>query len=926
MISACTRQATRASPPIYELGLCRVLPSFRTTFSQLHPPSTMATDSPKPKEWDGAVSTVDLFIEVFNLAKELSSVTPARAVFGSVAVILTTIKVSLANRQDCIELGQTCVEICCVLDRGTKGKGAEHLNQLVRDAINRARTTVAEIERNVQKQSKRNAASRLFHAKNDKDKIAGWASDLNKILQIFNTELAIDTNVTASNTHNIVSETHNVVSGTQNIVSETQNMVSDLHRAAFKPQGASDGQVPPTHTSVSGESPPQPPRACFGRDELIEEVVGLAENLKPIALIGAGGIGKTSIALKVLHHDRIKKRFGDNRRFIRCDKFPVSLPHFLNRLSKVIGAGIENPEDLTSLQSFLSSKDMILVLDNAESILDPQGTDAREIYAAVQELSRFSNICLGITSRITTVPPHFKRPMISTLSPEAACDIFYSIYGDGGRSEVISDLIRQLDFHALSITLLATTASHNTWDHTRLAKEWNVQRAQVLQTDYNESLAATIELSLASPTFRNLGPHARDLLGVIAFLPQGIDEKNLDWLFPTIPNRKNIFNKFCILSLTSRSNNFITMLAPIRDHLRPRDPKLSPLLCATKDCYFSRLSVFVSPGWPGFEEARWVVSEDVNAEHLLEVFTSIDTNSEVVWDAFAGFMRRLYWHKPRHTVLGPRVEGLVDDHHSKPRCLIWLAKLSYTLGNYSEQKQLLSQALKLTRERENDSQVAETLILLSGANEALGLHDEGIQQMKEALAIYERFSITIEQASCWKGLSRLFRFEGRLDEAEKAGLHAIELLPEKGEEFKLCQTHQSLGAIYGDKREKEKAICHFKKALGIASSSGWLGQLFSIHYALAFFFARQDELDKAHSHIDQAKSHAADNPLRLGRAMDGKAQIWYRQSQLEDALTEASGALEIFEKLGASTSTVCCKDLLKNIERAIAARDAPSSG
>ena len=560
---------------------------------------------------------------------------------------------------------------------------------------------------------------------------------------------------------------------------------------------------------------------------------------------------------------------------------------------------------------------MIIFLDNAESILDPQGTDAREIYTIVEELSQFKTICLCITSRISTVPAHCKRPTIQTLSVEVARDIFYDIYDDSGRPDIINGLLRRLDFHPLSITLLATVASHNMWDYNRLTKEWDTHRTRVLCTDYNESLAATIELSLASPTFRELGPNARDLLGVIAFFPQGVDEKNSDWLFPTISDRKNTLDKFCVLSLTYRSNGFFTMLAPLRDYFCPKDPLSSPLLCATKECYFRRLSVWLTPYSPRFEEARWITSEDVNVEHLLDVFTSIDANSEDVWDVCTNFIRHLYWHKRRPVVVGSKIEGLPDNHPSKPQCLVELSQLFDSIGIPAECKRLLIHALKLRRDRGDDSRVALILRYLSDANRLLHLEKEGIQQAEEALEISKQLDDKSGQGYALKNLAWLLYQDNQLDAAEEAGTRAVDLLLGQGIQFAVCTCYRVLGLICCSKGEVEKAKNRFEAALEIASSFNWHDQQFWCLYSLAHLSLGRGRFDDAHAHVELAKSHVVNDAYLLGRAVHLKARLWCGQRRLEEAKYEASCAADIFERLGSSKDLEVCRRLLQRIEEAM---------
>ena len=666
---------------------------------------------------------------------------------------------------------------------------------------------------------------------------------------------------------------------------------------------------------IFSELPPRPSRAFFGRNDLVDQIIELVQDLTPLALIGPGGIGKTSIALNVLHSHCIKQRFGDDRRFIRCDRFPASLSHFLNRLSTVTGAGIENPADLTALQPFLSSKEILIVLDNAESILDPRGADAREIYAVVEELSRFDNICLCITSRISTIPPDCETLDIPALSMEAARNAFYRIYKTGEQSDAIDKILKQLDYHPLSVTLLATVAHQNRWDTSRLTEEWKSRRTGVLRTDHEESLAAAIELSLASPMFQELGPDARSLLGVVAFFPQGVDESNLDWLFPTIPDRKNIFDKFCVLSLTYRSNGFATMLAPLRDHLCPKDPTASLLLCTVKEYYSSRLSVHAHLDIPDFEETRWITSEDVNVEHLLDVFTSIDPNSDGVWVACAAFLGHLRWHRPRLTILGSKIQRLRNNHPSKSLCMSLLALAFDSLGNYSESRRLLADSLRLWRDRGNDRMVARTLVLLAQVNvQQSKFTAEGIPQAEGALEIYENLNDTVGQGDSLRVLAVLLSKDNQFDAAEKAASRAINLCSESDKDG-LCQHHEIIGHIYSARGDTEAAVSHLKTALGIATSASSREIQASILRGLVQVLLQGGRFDDAETYLERLKLDGVDNLFSLGLAAAIQVCVWRRQGRFEEAESEVSRVFGLYEEAGAPAEFLeFCKGFLREVE------------
>jgi predicted ATPase len=90
-----------------------------------------------------------------------------------------------------------------------------------------------------------------------------------------------------------------------------------------------------------------------------------------IAILGPGGMGKTSLARAVIHHTEIVSRYGrPYRHFVACDSAANKV-----ELAALVGAhlGLKPGPDLTQavVKHFASSAPSLLILDNLETVWEP---------------------------------------------------------------------------------------------------------------------------------------------------------------------------------------------------------------------------------------------------------------------------------------------------------------------------------------------------------------------------------------------------------------------------------------------------------------------------------------------------------------------------------------------------------------------------
>jgi predicted GTPase len=142
---------------------------------------------------------------------------------------------------------------------------------------------------------------------------------------------------------------------------------------------------------------PSQPKIFHGRESEVSAILNLFRQATPrIAILGAGGMGKTSLARAVLHHAEVSAQYAQHRYFVACDSAANKV-----ELAALIGVhlGLKPGKDLSLpvVQYFSRMSHALLILDNLETTWEPTASrvDVEEflsLLAGVQHLALMVSI------------------------------------------------------------------------------------------------------------------------------------------------------------------------------------------------------------------------------------------------------------------------------------------------------------------------------------------------------------------------------------------------------------------------------------------------------------------------------------------------------------------------------------------------------
>ncbi|KAJ7233076.1 hypothetical protein C8J57DRAFT_1578277 [Mycena rebaudengoi] len=316
---------------------------------------------------------------------------------------------------------------------------------------------------------------------------------------------------------------------------------------------------------------PPCPQIFHGRESELQDVVNiLIQDSAHIAILGAGGMGKTSLATAALHNPQVEAKYS-HRYFIPCYSSPTCT-ELAATIADHIGLGKGSNMAKKVAHYFDHAPSSLLVLDNLETPWEALSARS-EVEEFLSLLTDAPHLGLMITMRGAEHPSKVKwtRPFLAPLKPlsnVAAWQTFIEVADDGHDDASIKELLELTG--NLPLAVIASSEGYG--------------------YDQRSSLDISIMLSYTSS---RMTPGAQELLSILSMLPDGLADPDLVQAKLPIPDILS-----CKVTLIQTALAFVDqhqhlkVLVPIREHMLSIHPPADALKLKLREHFHQILDLW----------------------------------------------------------------------------------------------------------------------------------------------------------------------------------------------------------------------------------------------------------------------------------------------------------------------------------------------
>jgi tetratricopeptide (TPR) repeat protein len=416
---------------------------------------------------------------------------------------------------------------------------------------------------------------------------------------------------------------------------------------------------------------PSPLAHMYGRDDVVEDIVCvIITHDKPRVVIhGAGGMGKTSVAVSVVENKAVATRYDANHRFWVPCIGAKSIAIFLDILLKSFRITQDTRDPLGDLISGLKASKVprLILLDNFETAwsLPDDLTDGghTSVEAILDRLAAIPHLAILITIRINNFPSDgidWTPFYLQGIDRESAKALFTRICPTSRDHPALEPLLDALGHMPYAVTLLAKQSAKLRLGLSPdiLLEEWQKLGPDSLSGELKSRMNRSIELSVESRSMSE-DPNAQILLAILSQLPNGTTSKHLKWWASEVNNPYGAIATLSDAALITQHQegdaSIYSVLPVVQSYLNQRSRYNSPRTrsLVTAACCRFVLDHKSSPGDNDFiSHQDALAAEQTN---ILSIFLAVTASSLsqpecpieecLIFDAMLAFCWFQFWKK-----------------------------------------------------------------------------------------------------------------------------------------------------------------------------------------------------------------------------------------------------------------------------------------